>query len=192
MNIFYLDHDVKKCAEMTCDKHVVKMVIEYAQLLSTAHRMQDGVEYTDLSKNGRKIKRWRLTDERENILYKAGHINHPSAVWVRLSKQHYTWLHNLLTACLTEYTNRYGKIHLIRSSGLEKALENAPNSAIDKLFSPPPPAMPEEHKVQNDVIQSYKNYYIHEKNYFAKWKNGNAPEWYTEGVKQLNTVNAYI
>ena len=52
--------------------------------------------------------------------------------------------------------------------------------------------MPEEHKVQNDVIQSYKNYYIHEKNYFAKWKNGNAPEWYTEGVKQLNTVNAYI
>ena len=62
MNIFYLDNDVAKCAEMHCDKHVVKMISEYAQLMSTAHRMLDGEEYIDKTANGRKIKRWRMKD----------------------------------------------------------------------------------------------------------------------------------
>ena len=57
MNIFYLDHNVKSCAEQHVDKHVVKMIVEYAQLLSTAHRVIDGEEYEDRSKNNRKIKR---------------------------------------------------------------------------------------------------------------------------------------
>ena len=81
MNIFYLDPDPRTCAEMHCDKHVVKMIIEYAQLMSTAHRVIDGTEYTDMTANGRRIKRWRLDDDRESILYKASHINHPSAIW---------------------------------------------------------------------------------------------------------------
>ena len=46
MNVFYLDPDPVKCAKMHVDKHVVKMIVEYAQLLSTAHRMLDAVEYT--------------------------------------------------------------------------------------------------------------------------------------------------
>ena len=64
MNIFYLDRDVRKCAQMHLDKHVVKMIIEYAQLMSTAHRYCDGEEYIDKTANGRKIKRWRLNDGR--------------------------------------------------------------------------------------------------------------------------------
>ena len=59
MNIFYLSDDPQLCAEQHCDKHVVKMCIEYAQLLSTAHRILDGKEYTVIQ-NGRRIKRWRL------------------------------------------------------------------------------------------------------------------------------------
>ena len=42
MNIFYLDKDPKKAAEYSCDKHVVKMILESAQMLCTAHRVQDG------------------------------------------------------------------------------------------------------------------------------------------------------
>ena len=61
---------------MHCDKHVVKMIIEYAQLMSTAHRMIDGDEYTDLSINGRKIKRWRHP-ELDDVLMKASHAHHP-------------------------------------------------------------------------------------------------------------------
>ena len=72
MNIFYLDNHTHRCAKQHCDKHVVKMIIEYAQLLSTAHRVIDGIEYTDLSKNGRKIKRWKMVknSNMEETLYK--------------------------------------------------------------------------------------------------------------------------
>ena len=55
MNIFYLHKDTKTCAEMHLDKHVVKMLIEYAQLMSTAHRVLDGVKYIGKSKTGRKV-----------------------------------------------------------------------------------------------------------------------------------------
>ena len=83
MNIFYLSHNTQECAEMHVDKHVVKMILEYSQLLSTAHRVLDGVEYIDNS-SGRKIKRWKLNwSAFEDTLYKATHINHPSAVWCR-------------------------------------------------------------------------------------------------------------
>ena len=111
MNIFYLDRDVTKCAEYHNDKHVVKMILEYAQLLSTAHRVLDGKEYIDAS-SGRKIKRWRLEDTSlEGCLYKATHVNHPSAVWVRQSNNNYNWLVCLFQSLLSEYTHRYGKIH---------------------------------------------------------------------------------
>ena len=99
MNIFYLDSDIDTCAEMHCDKHVVKMVLEYAQLLSTAHRVLDGIEYIEIQ-NNRRVVRWRLSDlSMESMIYKATHINHPSAVWVRSSIDHYNWLSGLLTLC---------------------------------------------------------------------------------------------
>jgi hypothetical protein len=62
VNIFYLDPDPKICAEMHVSKHVVKMIIEYAQLMSTAHRVLDGTQYTDMTANGRRIQRWRMSD----------------------------------------------------------------------------------------------------------------------------------
>ena len=42
MNIFILDEDPVQAAQLQCDKHVVKMIVESAQMLSTAHRMLDG------------------------------------------------------------------------------------------------------------------------------------------------------
>ena len=50
MNIFYLHENPKICAEMHLDKHSSKMLVEYAQLLSTAHRVLDGKEVTRLNK----------------------------------------------------------------------------------------------------------------------------------------------
>ena len=90
MNIFALSTDPIQSAEMMCDKHVVKMIIETAQLLSTAHRILDGEEYTDRTANGRRIKRWlHPNSNMESTLYKASHINHPSAVWARKSNNNY-------------------------------------------------------------------------------------------------------
>ena len=180
MNIFYLDHDVTKCAEMHNDKHVVKMILEYAQLLSTAHRVLDGHERTVLSSSGRKKKVWHLDDERDSVLYSATHLNHPSAVWVRQSDKNYDWLFAMFQALMTEYTHRYGKVHA--TSRLEQYLARTPKNISQKPFTEPTPAMPDEVKVPGDSIKSYRNYYINNKPHLASWKNRNKPEWYSANI----------
>ena len=111
MNIFYLHEDPVQNAKWHIDKHIVKMPIEYAQLMSTAHRMLDGHMYIGRTANGRRIKRWKLQDERDDILYKASHVNHPSAVWVRESIENYFQMYKIYMATLAEFTHRYGKVH---------------------------------------------------------------------------------
>jgi hypothetical protein len=179
MNIFYLHNEPQTCAQEHVDKHVVKMILEYAQLLSTAHRMLDGTEYIDAS-SGRKIRRWKLKDEYvESKLFKASHINHPSAIWARKNVQNYMWLAELLEETCKEYTFRYGKVHSVERSGLMQMLKNNfPMNLPIGEFTEPPPAMPDDCKVPGNSIQSYHNYYIQKKNHFAKWKNRPTPDWF--------------
>ena len=188
MNIFYLDPDPQTCAEMHVSKHVVKMIIEYAQLMSTAHRFLDGVEYIDAS-SGRRIKRWRLDDEREQSLMKASHINHPSAIWCRENKENYKWLYDMWVCLCDEYTYRYGKVHACQR--LKDVLYHAPNKITDGEFFAPTPAMPQDIKIVSenpiagrkyDVLKSYHNYYNVAKRGFATWKgqvnSRSIPEWF--------------
>ena len=188
MNIFYLDHDVRKCAEMHNDKHVVKMILEYAQLLSTAHRILDGVLSAGVSASGRKKTVYVLADNRDTTLYSATHVNHPSAVWVRQSAQNYMWLAELLEECCKEYTHRYDKVHKVERDGLMQALKNQfPTNIPDRPFTEPTPAMPEDVKVLREVytdryeldsLASYRNYYIQNKTHLANWKKRDVPAWY--------------
>jgi hypothetical protein len=178
MNIFYLDYNPYKCAEMHVDKHCIKMILEYAQLLSTAHRVLDGVELNGLSESGRKKKFWTLGDRRDYTLYKATHINHPSDVWVRQNQQNYIWLSQLLHALCKEYTYRYGKIHKVERDGLLEELYNWPMNIPMGEFTEPTPAMPDDVKVAGDSIKSYHNYYIKNKAHLANWKNRKVPDWY--------------
>ena len=188
MNIFYLDHDVRKCAEMHNDKHVVKMILEYAQLLSTAHRILDGTLSFGVSLSGRKKSVYVLADNRDTVLYSATHINHPSAVWVRQSAQNYMWLAELLEECCKEYTHRYDKVHKVERDGLMQALKNQfPTNIPDGSFTEPTPAMPEDVKVLKEIhtdryeldsLASYRNYYIQNKTHLANWKKRDVPEWY--------------
>jgi len=183
VNIFYLDHDVRKCAEMHNDKHVVKMILEYAQLLSTAHRVLDGVELIGLSDSGRKKKFWTLGDSRDYTLYKATHINHPSSVWVRKSAQNYMWLAEMLEVLCGEYTYRYGKVHKVERDGLMQLLKNEfPKNLPIAPFTEPTPAMPDDVKIIGDSIKSYRNYYINNKAHLANWKKRTTPEWYIANV----------
>lgn len=193
MNIFYLDPNPKVCAQMHLDKHVVKMIIEYAQLMSTAHRVLDGDEYTDLTANGRRIKRWRLHDDREPILMKASHINHPSGVWCRSNRDNYLWLYRMWFYLCDEYTYRYGKEHACRR--LNDTLYFYPNNITKGEFYPPTPAMPTEVKILSakpipgrkyDSLASYKNYYIQNKAHFARWTKREVPLWFVEGLKVQN------
>ena len=176
MNIFYLHEDPIQNAKWHIDKHIVKMPIEYAQLMSTAHRLLDGEMYLGKTAIGRNIKRWRLHDEREDILYKASHINHPSAIWVRESIENYFQMYKLYMAVLAEFTNRYGKIH--GSSKPSIALIRPPKNIPMVKGTQLPQCMPEICKVKNNPILAYRNYYIVEKNSFASWKNREIPEWF--------------
>jgi hypothetical protein len=165
------------------DKHVVKMILEYAQLLSTAHRVLDGVELSGLSASGRKKKFWTLADSRDYTLYKATHIHHPSAVWVRQSKENYLWLANMLLALCEEYTYRYGKVHKTERDGLVNVLlKNIPNNISNRDFTQPTPAMPDEVKISGDSIKSYRNYYINNKTHLASWKKRSTPGWYNANI----------
>lgn len=186
MNIFWLDKDPVENAKMHHDKHVVKMILEYAQLLSTAHRIIDGNECTTLSKSGRKKKVWQLNDSRDSILYAATHINHPSAVWARDNYFNYKRLYALFVATCDEYTYRYGKVHMTDAK-LRDILATPPNFVDDhqtRVLTDPTPAMPDECKIAGDVVGSYRKYYIDKKVDMAKWTNREPPEWFINGVRE--------
>ena len=69
MNVFVLDDDPVVAAQLQCDKHVVKMIVESAQMLSTIHRMLDGTKEKRPSKSGKRmVDYYRLHDEREDVL----------------------------------------------------------------------------------------------------------------------------
>ena len=159
MNIFYLHEDPQEASEMMCDKHNVKMILESAQMLSTAHRVVDGDEFAD-----------------EVGLYRATHKNHPSAVWTRETDENYYWHFDLFQAMLNEYTFRYGKLH--KCMDLFYPLGTAPKNIIRGGFTPPPLCMPDEYK-GDDTVEAYRKYYMGEKAGFAKWKARETPEWFS-------------
>ena len=153
MNIFFLDFDTKKCAQYHCDKHVVKMILETAQLLCGAH--------------------WVIGNEAP---YKLSHKNHPCAIWTRTSLSNYIYLCDLGLELCKEYTYRYGKRHKSQDV-IEWCLINKPN-IHDVDFTSPPLAMGDEFKIENNVIESYRNYYREGKKLIVSWKNRVIPSWF--------------
>lgn len=166
LNIFFLSESPISAARYQCDRHVVKMILESAQLLSTAHRELDGDEWAD-----------------EMGLYKRTHKNHPSAVWVRQSTAHYRWLYRHFLALCEEYEYRYSKTHksLIK---LGTALCEVPGNLEDDGWTDPPQCMPDPYKHRN-TIQAYRNYYVLDKasnDWFCYNKGRKAPEWLTQSI----------
>ena len=160
MNIFVLDRHPVTAAQMQCDRHVVKMVLESAQMLCTAHRVLDGDEYAD--KVG---------------LYKMAHKNHPSTIWTRTSTENYMWLNRYFGALCREYTYRYGKHHA--SERLLGPLAHVPKGLTYSGFTDPPQCMPDYCKGE-DTVLAYQNYYILEKSGFARWTKRETPVFFVE------------
>jgi hypothetical protein len=181
MNIFYLHNDPKICAEMHNNSHCVKMILETAQLLSTAHRLLDGNrKVIGVLASGKEKWVMKFDDARDELFYATTHMNHPSAIWCRQNNENYLWLACLLKELCAEYTFRYGKLHKCQVIGLVDALQTAPKNIPIGEFSEPTPAMPDIYKVVNDSITSYRNYYNGAKTHLAKWKNRSIPEWFQE------------
>lgn len=172
MNIFFVDTDPRKAAQSLCDKHVVKMILESAQLLSTAHRVMDGVQYLE---GGRK--RWRLEDSRDELLYKATHWNHPCCLWIQESVENYNWLAEHFHALLEEYIHRYGKVHKCQSLCYD--LMSPPFMLKIWDRTPVKLAMPEEFKRYTTESLCYREYYISKQYKFSmKWTSREIPDWF--------------
>ena len=184
MNIFVLDESPVISAQMMCDKHIPKMIVESAQMLSTIHRMLDGVEEIRPSKSGkRKVKYWRLESDREDLIYKAVHMAHPCTVWTGLTKANYTWHFEHFVALGEEFKYRFGKTHkTIEKLGRE--LEFWPDNIPDGELTPFAQAMNHypDCKVEGDAVQAYRNYY-HAAKPFAKWEKGRPAPFWWEGYK---------
>ena len=159
MNIFFLDKTPEKSAEYHCDKHVVKMILETAQMLSTAiNKYAMGID--------------------SSRLYKNAHPKHPSTIWMGSTRDNFMWGLKLGQELSKEYTKRYGKKH--KSSNIidniiqSKYYEVIPTGEL----TTPPQCMPDEFK-HDDYVIAYRNYYKGAKRYFAKWdKLKNTPDWW--------------
>ena len=153
MNIFYLHQAPEQAARYQYNKHVVKMILESAQMLCTAHHVYGSPE------------------QKENVPYKQAHLNHPSTIWVRTNNRNYMWLYWHMIALGEEYTKRYNKKHLTITK-CKDFLYKPPAYLKDALYGDPidmPQCMPDEYK-DKCSIQAYWNYYIHEKKDIANLK----------------------
>jgi len=147
MNIFAIDINPVKAAMQLHNKHIVKMILESAQMLSTTQRLYGNNNF---------------------LLYLIAYPYHPSTIWVRESQQNYIWLFIHLEALLQEYTYRYKKFHKVEF--IKEYLRYPPIELKCLGLTRFALAMPDKYK-EEDPIQSYRNYYIGEKIQGNFWTN---------------------
>ena len=186
MNRFIIEASPEECARSLCDSHVVKMVLEEGQMLSTVHRVVDGKEITGKTKSGRNQKQWVLPDRRESTLYKACHVNHPCTIWARETTANYKWAVDFFEAVSKEYTWRYEKNHATHFK-LSRFLKNPPNNIDRSLeLTPFPLAMgAAPHCIdEENPIQSYRDYYWSKRdNFDMVWTKRDKPSWFKSTVR---------
>lgn len=152
MNIFILDENPQIAAQYMCNAHVVKMILETAQLLSSAAKFHGS---------------------QEPFLYKETHKNHPCTLWAKETKANFLWLKIHGLALSNEYSYRYGKIHKSQTIIEKVNINNIPNGNLTKFAI----VMPEKYKKEN-AVDSYRSYYLGEKRSFAKWTRREPPDWW--------------
>lgn len=213
MNIFVLDTNPIVAATYHCDKHMVKMIVEYAQLLSTAHRMLDGkpcvVQLSAKNSTAKNRVVFLLDGEKASVqksvvngvlkeiitienarCYKATHAQHPCAIWVRASKANYLWLVDLLVALCAEYTFRYGKKHACEE--LISFFKSAPQNIKGDTLTPFAQAMPEQFMEPSNAVLAYRCFYLGEKIRFAKWTHRSIPDWFvTQAISKGYNVTDF-
>ena len=158
MNIFVLDEDPIIAAQMSCNKHTVKMIVETSQMLSAV-----------MHKNG-KLGPYKLT-----------HANHPCTLWAGKSQENYEWLYEHGVGLCQEYTLRYERRHKCQQLFEDSFNQKLGLPAIGQ--TPFAQAMPDQYRSENPV-EAYRKYYIHDKARFAQWKIRPTPQWFIDGIKQ--------
>jgi len=169
MNIFILDKVPELAATYHCDKHVPKMIVETAQILSTAHHALDEQQ------------------AREGI-YKIAHLNHPCSIWARESYENYRWLHRLGEGLIDEYKARYGHHKVHKTEPIMDLLRDPPRQSQHLGLTPFAQAMPDEYK-HEDAVTAYRTYYMSDKAPICDWRL-NTPNWWKETKYESKKVYA--
>lgn len=162
MNIFYLDHDIQKCAEYHCDKHVVKMILEYAQLLCTA-----------------------LWLSGQEAPYRQTHLKHPCTLWVTHSLSNWRWLKKLANALNQQYRYRFEHAFDHRSWSVIQSLQEP--KIADLGITERPQVMPEKYRVLGNPVKAYRQFYLGEKQALFQWRKIGNPIWVTDKSVQTST-----
>ena len=183
MNIFILDESPKEAARLQCDKHIVKMILESAQMLSTAHRMLDGTLEYRPSVSGKRLVRYYVHPDQifENNLYKAVHFDHPCTEWTMESVDNYIWHYEHFLALGDEYNYRYGKHH--KSMGLRSMLFRPPQNILTGFGKTPFRLAMKDYPEcidLGDPVQAYQAFYQTKQERFKmKWTGREIPEWFS-------------
>lgn len=160
MNIFVLDLDPAIAARMQCDKHVVKMPLECAQMLSTAHRELDT---------------YPSAIAHDSPIYLSTHKHHPCNKWLRQSTANYQWLYEHFKALCDEYSYRYYKLHMSWFK-LSEVLKTPPAAMPVSGLTPFAQAMPDEYKCDDPVV-AYRRFYVADKRDFLDYRKRRRPAW---------------
>jgi hypothetical protein len=196
VNIFILDHDLKKSIEYHVDKHIVKMPLEAAQMMSTAlwvdhlfgyvPRALDKSERDKLNKAKKEVASLPQS-ERPLSPYLPTMYNHPCTIWVRTSYENYAYTFNYAAELCDEYTYRYGKIrdleHIVKNYNIPK---NLPNVGLTQFALALSDAFPPNLRDPNNPVQTYRYFYMLDKATFAQWKFRSKPEWWDESVARYD------
>jgi len=169
MNIF-LTTPYTSCAKDLCDLRLNKMILETAQLLSTAYRHLFG----DL-----------------DDLYKVTHVNHPCSIWARKNVNNYAWLYEYWYLLVQERQKRFNKSHL--SYDKLKFLLLPPEATIIIYNNEP---ITFDFNCSNihpstNVYMDYRKCLIQKwltDKREPKWTNSSKPEWLTEDITAQRTA----
>ena len=157
MNIFYFDDDIDACARYHCDAHVIKMILESAQILCTVSWMHE-----------------------IPAPYRPTHQKHPCVVWSNESIANWLWLKDLACALNKEYLYRFNHVNNHRSYDVIQSLilPPLPNIALTER----PQVMPPEYR-HVSPIEAYRHYFSCCKSHLAQWRKRPVPTWYLTHTK---------
>ena len=170
MNLFVLDESPTVSAHHHCNKHIVKMTIEVAQMICAAMQFR-GLTY-------KKYPTEQIEWDIGTVGYRKTHVNHPATIWVRQTDENLLWTWTHFEALCDEFQKRYNKVHMTARKLRHMATyAPIPFTADFTKHTPFAQCMPEKYKLSNDAVAAYRNYYIHEKK-FVVWSQTAQPEWY--------------
>lgn len=201
MNIFAIHTSTSIAATWHVDRHVIKMPLEAAQMLSTAIRVTIGTKTVLTAPNGKKktvfllpneVYNWQMNVDKDGIvtykillstgLYVQSHINHPCNIWARECYENFEWLWNYMMELGFEYHFRYAKDHKSIDAMLQADVLQYGQDCLPKCYNRTPfaTAMDAQYIVAGDPIASYKNYYKFGKKHLHKWTKRPVPEFIGE------------